>query len=190
MSLCLSVNQTSTLDFHPGHSPPRTMPPGFPLDIFPWTFAHRRQQSVMTHGLLVYIWGHWLQVFSVIDGGSQLTDGLLVYIWGHRLQVFSVTDGGSQLNMRGVFLHVLGDALGSVIVIISALVIKFVDGDWKFKVDPAMRQFTSYCSYLHVCRLYIQCVSEKVPTFKLSVSLSNLNRFSKFLHCSKAYEIC
>ena len=45
----------------------------------------------------------------------------------------------AQLNMRGVFLHVLGDALGSVIVIISALVIMFVEDDWKYKVDPAMR---------------------------------------------------
>jgi len=31
---------------------------------------------------------------------------------------------------------------------------------------------------------------KKVPIFKLSVTLSNLNRFSKFLHCRKAYEIC
>ena len=38
--------------------------------------------------------------------------------------------------------------------------------------------------------LYIHCVSKKRPTFKLSLSLSNLNRFSKFLHCWKAYEIC
>ena len=30
---------------------------------------------------------------------------------------------------------------------------------------------------------------KKVPTFKLSVTLSNLNRFSKFLHRWKAYEI-
>ena len=29
-----------------------------------------------------------------------------------------------------------------------------------------------------------------VPTFNLSVTLSNLNRFSKILHCWKAYEIC
>ena len=35
--------------------------------------------------------------------------------------------GGSQLNMKGVFLHVLGDALGSVVVIISALIIYFVE---------------------------------------------------------------
>jgi len=41
--------------------------------------------------------------------------------------------------MRAVFLHVLGDALGSVIVIISALVILFVDADWVFYLDPAMR---------------------------------------------------
>ena len=31
---------------------------------------------------------------------------------------------------------------------------------------------------------------KKVPTFKLFVTLSNLNQFSKFLHCWKAYEIC
>ena len=31
---------------------------------------------------------------------------------------------------------------------------------------------------------------KKVPTFKLSVNLSYLNRFSKLSHCWKAYEIC
>ncbi|KAK7475253.1 hypothetical protein BaRGS_00033484, partial [Batillaria attramentaria] len=43
-----------------------------------------------------------------------------------------------QMNMKGVFLHVLGDALGSVIVIISSLVIWFAEGSWRFYVDPAM----------------------------------------------------
>ncbi|XP_061668330.1 zinc transporter 1a [Syngnathoides biaculeatus] len=37
-------------------------------------------------------------------------------------------ESSSQLNMRGVFLHVLGDALGSVIVVINALIFIFV---WK-----------------------------------------------------------
>jgi len=31
---------------------------------------------------------------------------------------------------------------------------------------------------------------KKVPTFKLSVTLSNLNEYSMFLHWWKAYEIC
>ncbi|CAJ1076977.1 zinc transporter 1a [Xyrichtys novacula] len=37
-------------------------------------------------------------------------------------------DDSSQLNMRGVFLHVLGDALGSVIVVVNAIIFTFV---WK-----------------------------------------------------------
>lgn len=53
-----------------------------------------------------------------------------------------------QLNMRGVFLHVLGDALGSVIVIISALVIKYTIADWKYKVDPILRWLSIAYSFV------------------------------------------
>ncbi|XP_038147814.1 zinc transporter 1a [Cyprinodon tularosa] len=35
-------------------------------------------------------------------------------------------DSSAQLNMRGVFLHVLGDALGSVIVVVNAITFTFV----------------------------------------------------------------
>ncbi|KAK9680686.1 Cation efflux family [Popillia japonica] len=44
----------------------------------------------------------------------------------------------SNMNMRGVFLHVLSDALGSVIVIISALV--YWQTSWKYRcyIDPAL----------------------------------------------------
>jgi len=43
--------------------------------------------------------------------------------------------------------------------------------------------------YLYVwCWIYT--VSKKVQIFKLFVTLSNLNWFSKFLHCWKAHEIC
>lgn len=52
----------------------------------------------------------------------------------------------AQLNMKGVFLHILGDALGSVIVVISALIVKFVKSDWRYKVDPAMRSVFNYFS--------------------------------------------
>jgi len=31
---------------------------------------------------------------------------------------------------------------------------------------------------------------KKIPAFKLYVTLSNLNPFSKFLHCRKAYDMC
>ncbi|XP_076451166.1 proton-coupled zinc antiporter SLC30A1-like [Babylonia areolata] len=48
------------------------------------------------------------------------------------------TYSSSQMNMKGVFLHVLGDALGSVVVIISSLIIWKAEGQWRFYVDPAM----------------------------------------------------
>ncbi|GCC31664.1 zinc transporter 1a [Chiloscyllium punctatum] len=44
----------------------------------------------------------------------------------HRDEFGDVGDSASQLNMRGVFLHVLGDALGSVIVVVNALIFYFI----------------------------------------------------------------
>ncbi|XKL66914.1 hypothetical protein PGB90_010334 [Kerria lacca] len=47
-------------------------------------------------------------------------------------------ESSAQMNMRGIFLHVLADALGSVIVIISATVIWLNEGDWRFYIDPTL----------------------------------------------------
>ena len=55
--------------------------------------------------------------------------------------------------------------------------------------DHQCRLFQTFALNLPV-RLILHCVSKKRPTFNLSLTLSNLNRFSKFLHCWKAYEIC
>lgn len=44
----------------------------------------------------------------------------------------------TQMNMRGAFLHVLSDALGSVIVIISALIVRYTDWEYKLYMDPAL----------------------------------------------------
>ncbi|EDO15969.1 hypothetical protein Kpol_1044p29 [Vanderwaltozyma polyspora DSM 70294] len=41
-----------------------------------------------------------------------------------------------SLNMHGVFLHVLGDALGNIGVIIAALFIWKTDYSWKYYTDP------------------------------------------------------
>ncbi|CAG8824059.1 11403_t:CDS:2, partial [Gigaspora margarita] len=41
-------------------------------------------------------------------------------------------------NMKGVFLHVLGDALGNIGVIASALFIRFTDFEWRHYADPVV----------------------------------------------------
>lgn len=47
----------------------------------------------------------------------------------------------SQMNMRGVFLHVMADALGSVIVMISALVVLYTDWPIRLYIDPILSVF-------------------------------------------------
>ncbi|KAL4709341.1 hypothetical protein ACJJTC_007073 [Scirpophaga incertulas] len=47
------------------------------------------------------------------------------------------TDAG-HMNMKGVFLHVLSDALGSLIVVGSALVVWLTDWKYKYYIDPAL----------------------------------------------------
>jgi zinc transporter 1 len=43
-----------------------------------------------------------------------------------------------NMNMRGVFLHVMADALGSVVVIISAIIMWQTDWEYKLYVDPGL----------------------------------------------------
>lgn len=39
-------------------------------------------------------------------------------------------------NNYALFLHLLGDMLGSILVIVSSLLIKYIDSKWKFLIDP------------------------------------------------------
>ncbi|CAO3609753.1 unnamed protein product [Cunninghamella echinulata] len=55
---------------------------------------------------------------------------------------------GGHLNMKGIFLHVLGDALGNVGVIVSALVIWLTPYDWRFYMDPAMSLLISIIIFM------------------------------------------
>lgn len=55
-----------------------------------------------------------------------------------------INEDGSQLNMRGVFLHVLGDALGSVIVVVNAVVFYMV-----FNPCPSDGQCYNPCVHDH-----------------------------------------
>ena len=40
--------------------------------------------------------------------------------------------------MQAAFLHALGDALGSVVVVTVGLVVEYADGDWRYYSDPVL----------------------------------------------------
>lgn len=64
------------------------------------------------------------------------------------------------MNIHGVFLHVMGDALGSVAVIISALVMSFWDHPMRYLADPIS-------SILITCLI----IYTTIPLVKQSVSV-------------------
>ncbi|KCV73436.1 hypothetical protein H696_00973 [Fonticula alba] len=56
---------------------------------------------------------------------------------------------GGDLNIRGVFLHILGDALASVAVVISALIITYSDWEYVNYVDPALSLLITLILIMH-----------------------------------------
>ena len=71
-----------------------------------------------------------------------------------------------DLNMRGVFLHVLGDALGNVGVIASALFIWLTAFPWRFYADPLISLLITLIilkTALPLCRASARILLQAVP---------------------------
>lgn len=79
------------------------------------------------------------------------------------------SEGGhshSDLNMRGVFLHVMGDALGNIGVIGSALFIWLTTYSWRFYADPAVSLVITIIilgSAIPLCKAASRILLQAVP---------------------------
>jgi len=61
--------------------------------------------------------------------------------------------------------------------------------NYSLKRRTRPKQSTNFCQTTLLITLITTLCLKKVPTFKLSVTLSNLNRFSQFLYCWKAWNL-
>ncbi|GAN06921.1 conserved hypothetical protein [Mucor ambiguus] len=90
--------------------------------------------------------------------------------------------GGGHLNMRGIFLHVLGDALGNVGVIASALFIWLTPFEWRFYFDPLVSTLITIIIFMSAIPLgmrqtsfiLLQGVPNSVPIGDVNDTLLNL----------------
>jgi zinc transporter 1 len=87
----------------------------------------------------------------------------------------------ADLNMRGVFLHVLGDALGNVGVIGTALFIWLTDYNWRFYADPAVSLIITVIillSAIPLCkaasRILLQAVPENLSIDDIEADITSL----------------
>ena len=72
----------------------------------------------------------------------------------------------SDLNMRGVFLHVMGDALGNIGVIISALIIWKTNWPGRYYADPAISLVITVvilASSIPLCKAASKILLQAVP---------------------------
>jgi len=86
-------------------------------------------------------------------------------------------DTGGNLNMRGVFLHVMADALGSVVVCISA-VIMWQAPNWPYTVyvDPALSLFMVMLMMWSVWPLLIESALILLQTVPTHIDIEKLKR--------------
>ncbi|KAL7666445.1 Zinc/cadmium resistance protein [[Candida] zeylanoides] len=78
----------------------------------------------------------------------------------------TVTQKKKSMNMEGVFLHVLGDALGNVGVIATALFIWKTDYSWRFYSDPLVSLVITviiFSSALPLCRKSSKILLQATP---------------------------
>jgi len=71
-----------------------------------------------------------------------------------------------DLNMKGIFLHVMGDALGNLGVIATALIIWLTDFKGRFYFDPAISLVITIiilCSAIPLCRAASRILLQAVP---------------------------
>lgn len=71
-----------------------------------------------------------------------------------------------DLNMRGVFLHVLGDALGNIGVIVTALIIWLTTFEGRYYFDPAISLVITViilCSAIPLCKAASRILLQAVP---------------------------
>ncbi|VTT66359.1 unnamed protein product [Fusarium fujikuroi] len=61
----------------------------------------------------------------------------------HRHKTMSVKSPGRDLGMLGVFIHVLGDAINNIGVIIAAVLVWQLKGEGRYYADPAVGVFIS-----------------------------------------------
>ncbi|KAJ4400189.1 Zinc resistance conferring protein [Didymella pomorum] len=87
-----------------------------------------------------------------------------------------------DLNMRGVFLHVLGDALGNVGVIATALFIWLTDYSWRFYADPLVSLIITVIillSAIPLCkaasRILLQAVPENLSIDEIKEDITSLD---------------
>lgn len=117
-----------------------------------------------------------MPVIHADDGINANAGGIDVENLGNLAGVQQQQQHHHSLNMKGAFLHVLGDALGSVGVIISAVVIKWSNWRYSYYMDPAVSILISAIIIFTTWKLFSKTSNILLHVVPPSISISNIRR--------------
>ena len=81
-----------------------------------------------------------------------------------------------NMNMKGVFIHVFGDALGSVTSIIVALCIWFIKGNWKYYIDPSLSIVLAIVMIISAIPLLYSCIRIMLHIVPGDINLDDIKK--------------
>lgn len=119
--------------------------------------------------------------------------GLLMFIFATAGLIFNLLavlilkkHSGSSLNIRSAYLHLLGDTLSSVAVVIGGILIYFFEIYW---IDPLITIMISlyiiketWDVFRHSADILMQAVPRGVEINKITADLENINGISNIHH--------
>ncbi|KAG5980735.1 hypothetical protein E4U55_003703 [Claviceps digitariae] len=91
---------------------------------------------------------HCLILLLLKELSSQALLQTTVCHYGHKHAAVTPTKPGKDLGLLGIFVHVVGDAINNVGVVISALIIWLTDSPMRYYADPAISVFIAIMIFL------------------------------------------
>lgn len=107
--------------------------------------------------------------------------------FSHKHTLSRKLKAGRDLGMMGVIIHVIGDAINNVGVIVSALVIWKAEGDARFYMDPAIGVFISimiFCTAIPLTKrsgdILLQIAPEGIDVADVRDDLEKVGAFRPY----------
>ncbi|KAL6050179.1 Zinc resistance conferring protein [Balamuthia mandrillaris] len=93
---------------------------------------------------------------------------------GEIAEAASASHSGAKHNLHGVFLHILGDALGSIAAIASGLLIHFLEWEHRFYIDPILSCLIAIIILFSSIPLVLSCMRILMQSVPAGLDLADL----------------
>lgn len=108
----------------------------------------------------------------------------------HKHRTVAIESPGRDLGMMGVLIHVLGDAINNIGVIIAAVIVWKTKGEGRYYADPAVGVFISIMILLSAIPLVKNSGAILLQTAPRGISLEDIKHDMEKVVAFSRYPLC